>query len=83
MAFIFQAAFLEIRPLTLGPWRVFVATGWHSFSQAHIVFSDNCFNSLFSGTTGFLNNVRAFLWIPIQQYTTRRIQLKFLRHLHR
>lgn len=26
--------------------------------------------------------MRAFLWIPIQQYTTRRIQLKFLRHLH-
>lgn len=35
-----------------------------------------------TGTTGFLNNLRAFLWIPIQQYTTRRIQLKFLRHLH-
>ncbi|XP_041366375.1 ATP-binding cassette sub-family B member 6, mitochondrial-like [Gigantopelta aegis] len=35
-----------------------------------------------TGTTGFLNNVRSFLWIKVQQYTTRHIQVKLLRHLH-
>ncbi|KAK3109105.1 hypothetical protein FSP39_023133, partial [Pinctada imbricata] len=34
------------------------------------------------GTTGFLNNARSFLWIPVQQYTTRRIQVKLFSHLH-
>ncbi|KAK3099268.1 hypothetical protein FSP39_001923 [Pinctada imbricata] len=35
-----------------------------------------------TGSTGFLNNARAFLWIRVQQYTTRKIQLKFLTHIH-
>ncbi|XP_061179768.1 ATP-binding cassette sub-family B member 6-like [Saccostrea echinata] len=36
-----------------------------------------------TGTTGFLNNARSFLWIPVQQYTTRRIQVRLFNHLHR
>ncbi|XP_056002863.1 ATP-binding cassette sub-family B member 6-like [Ostrea edulis] len=36
-----------------------------------------------TGTTGFLNNARTFLWIPVQQYTTRRIQVRLFSHLHR
>ncbi|OWF39062.1 ATP-binding cassette sub-family B member 6, mitochondrial-like [Mizuhopecten yessoensis] len=35
-----------------------------------------------SGTSGFLSNIRTFLWIPVQQFTTRKIQVKLFRHLH-
>lgn len=40
------------------------------------------FRIAFLGTTGFLNNARSFLWIPVQQYTTRRIQVRLFSHLH-
>ncbi|KAK3108353.1 hypothetical protein FSP39_006149 [Pinctada imbricata] len=35
-----------------------------------------------AATNGFLRNARSFLWIPVQQYTTRRIQVKLFSHLH-
>ncbi|KAK7473352.1 hypothetical protein BaRGS_00035400 [Batillaria attramentaria] len=35
-----------------------------------------------TGTTGLLNNMRSLLWIKVQQYTTRRIQVKLFNHLH-
>ncbi|PVD29468.1 hypothetical protein C0Q70_08719 [Pomacea canaliculata] len=35
-----------------------------------------------SGQTGFLNNLRSLLWIKVQQYTTRRVQVKLFSHLH-
>lgn len=35
-----------------------------------------------TGTTGLLNNIRTLLWIKVQQYTTRRIQVKLFNHLH-
>ena len=31
---------------------------------------------------GFLNNARQFLWIPIQQFTSRAIQIQVFSHLH-
>lgn len=31
---------------------------------------------------GLLNNLRSFLWIRIQQYTTREIEVELFRHLH-
>ena len=31
---------------------------------------------------GFLNNARQFLWIPIQQFTSRAIQIQVFAHLH-
>ncbi|KAJ8682800.1 hypothetical protein QAD02_018592 [Eretmocerus hayati] len=31
---------------------------------------------------GILNNLRSYLWIKIQQYTTREIQVELFRHLH-
>lgn len=34
------------------------------------------------GSMGFLNNARSFLWIPVQQFTTREIQIELFRHLH-
>ncbi|XP_068633217.1 ATP-binding cassette sub-family B member 6 [Battus philenor] len=35
-----------------------------------------------TGSMGFLNNLRSFLWIKVQQYTTRELQLELFRHLH-
>lgn len=35
-----------------------------------------------TGSMGLLNNLRSFLWIPIQQYTTREIEVELFRHLH-
>ncbi|OAD55726.1 ATP-binding cassette sub-family B member 6, mitochondrial [Eufriesea mexicana] len=35
-----------------------------------------------TGGMGFLNNLRSFLWIRIQQYTTREIEVELFRHLH-
>lgn len=35
-----------------------------------------------TGTMGVLNNLRSFLWIRIQQYTTREIEVELFRHLH-
>lgn len=34
------------------------------------------------GSMGLLNNLRSFLWIRIQQYTTREIEVELFRHLH-
>lgn len=31
---------------------------------------------------GLLNNLRSFLWIRIQQYTTRELEVELFRHLH-
>lgn len=35
-----------------------------------------------TGTMGLLNNARSFLWVRMQQYTTREIELELFRHLH-
>ncbi|KAI5644369.1 ABC transporter transmembrane region domain-containing protein [Phthorimaea operculella] len=35
-----------------------------------------------TGGMGFLNNLRSFLWIRVQQYTTRELQLELFKHLH-
>lgn len=35
-----------------------------------------------TGGMGLLNNLRSFLWIRIQQYTTREIELELFSHLH-
>lgn len=35
-----------------------------------------------TGSMGFLNNFRSFLWIRIQQYTTREIEIELFAHLH-
>lgn len=35
-----------------------------------------------TGTMGLLNNLRSFLWIKIQQYTTRTIEVELFKHLH-
>ncbi|BFZ02111.1 hypothetical protein BsWGS_05150 [Bradybaena similaris] len=35
-----------------------------------------------TGTAGFVNNLRSLLWIRVEQYCTRSIQLKLFTHLH-
>lgn len=35
-----------------------------------------------TGTMGILNNLRSFLWIRIQQYTSLTIEIELFRHLH-
>ena len=34
------------------------------------------------GTMGLLNNLRSFLWIKVQQYTARTMQIQLFAHLH-
>ncbi|XP_043655583.1 ATP-binding cassette sub-family B member 6 [Drosophila teissieri] len=35
-----------------------------------------------TGSMGLFNNLRTFLWIRVQQYTTREIEIELFRHLH-
>ncbi|XP_012267076.2 ATP-binding cassette sub-family B member 6 [Athalia rosae] len=35
-----------------------------------------------TGGMGLLNNLRSFLWIRIQQFTTREVEVELFRHLH-
>ena len=37
---------------------------------------------LFLGSMGLLNNLRAFIWIRVQQYTSRSVQTQLFEHLH-
>ena len=36
----------------------------------------------FQGGVGIISSAQSFLWIPVQQYTTRKISVKMLEHLH-
>ncbi|XP_069472975.1 ATP-binding cassette sub-family B member 6 [Ambystoma mexicanum] len=35
-----------------------------------------------AGSTGFVSNLRSFLWIRVQQYTNRVVQTRLFAHLH-
>lgn len=35
-----------------------------------------------SGSSGFVSNLRSFLWIRVQQFTNRVVQLRLFAHLH-
>ncbi|KAF6112496.1 ATP binding cassette subfamily B member 6 (Langereis blood group) [Phyllostomus discolor] len=35
-----------------------------------------------TGSTGFVSNLRTFLWIKVQQFTSRRVELRLFSHLH-
>lgn len=35
-----------------------------------------------AGTSGFVSNMRSFLWTRVQQHTSRTVQLKLFAHLH-
>ncbi|BES91756.1 ABC transporter transmembrane region [Nesidiocoris tenuis] len=36
-----------------------------------------------TGGMGLLNNLRSFLWISVQQYTTREVEVELFSHLHK
>ena len=36
-----------------------------------------------TGGIGLLNNLKAFLWIKVQQFTSRTLQVQLFAHLHR
>ncbi|XP_006890304.1 PREDICTED: ATP-binding cassette sub-family B member 6, mitochondrial [Elephantulus edwardii] len=35
-----------------------------------------------TGSTGFVSNLRTFLWIRVQQFTARQVELRLFSHLH-
>ncbi|XP_060008050.1 ATP-binding cassette sub-family B member 6 isoform X1 [Lagenorhynchus albirostris] len=35
-----------------------------------------------TGSTGFVSNLRTFLWIRVQQFTSRQVELRLFSHLH-
>uniref|UniRef100_A0A4W3HL01 ATP-binding cassette sub-family B member 6 n=1 Tax=Callorhinchus milii TaxID=7868 RepID=A0A4W3HL01_CALMI len=35
-----------------------------------------------AGSSGFVNNLRSFLWIRVQQFTNREVQIRLFAHLH-
>ncbi|XP_042282901.1 ATP-binding cassette sub-family B member 6 isoform X3 [Thunnus thynnus] len=35
-----------------------------------------------AGTSGFISNLRQFLWIKVQQFTSRGVQVRLFSHLH-
>lgn len=35
-----------------------------------------------AGSTGFVSNLRTFMWIRVQQYTNREVQTRLFAHLH-
>ncbi|XP_069792130.1 ATP-binding cassette sub-family B member 6-like isoform X2 [Narcine bancroftii] len=35
-----------------------------------------------TGASGFVNNIRSFMWIKVQQYTSRQVQVGLFAHLH-
>ncbi|XP_053452993.1 ATP-binding cassette sub-family B member 6 [Nycticebus coucang] len=35
-----------------------------------------------TGSTGFVSNLRTFLWIRVQQFTSRHVELRLFSHLH-
>ncbi|KAM4698649.1 ATP-binding cassette sub-family B member 6 [Rhinophrynus dorsalis] len=35
-----------------------------------------------AGATGFVSNLRTFLWIRVQQFTNREVQIRLFAHLH-
>lgn len=68
-----------------------VGEGWHSkwYCKDSILNTTACFIlnkpwtvSLPSGTSGFVSNLRSFLWTYVQQYTSRVVQVRLFAHLH-
>ncbi|XP_078259374.1 ATP-binding cassette sub-family B member 6 [Rhinoraja longicauda] len=35
-----------------------------------------------TGASGFVNNIRSFMWIKVQQFTSRQVQISLFAHLH-
>ncbi|XP_077176874.1 ATP-binding cassette sub-family B member 6 [Paroedura picta] len=56
---------------------------WHTLVRTVFIFSTLKFlQGGGAGSTGFVSNLRTFLWIRVQQFTNREVQVKLFRHLH-
>ncbi|CAI9547650.1 unnamed protein product [Staurois parvus] len=56
---------------------------WNSVpSLVSIFFFFFFFFLCLSGATGFVSNLRTFLWIRVQQFTNREVQIRLFAHLH-
>ncbi|XP_072841428.2 ATP-binding cassette sub-family B member 6 isoform X2 [Pogona vitticeps] len=56
---------------------------WHILVQTVCIYAALKFlQGGGAGSTGFISNMRTFLWIRVQQFTSREIQVQLLRHLH-
>ncbi|KAL8183015.1 UNVERIFIED_CONTAM: ATP-binding cassette sub- B member 6, mitochondrial [Gekko kuhli] len=56
---------------------------WHMLVRTVFIFSTLKFlQGGGAGSTGFVSNLRTFLWIRVQQFTNREVQVKLFRHLH-
>lgn len=51
------------------------------FPDSVMHFSVSC-PSFSSGASGFVSNLRSFLWIRVQQFTNRVVQVRLFAHLH-
>uniref|UniRef100_G1KN81 ATP-binding cassette sub-family B member 6 n=1 Tax=Anolis carolinensis TaxID=28377 RepID=G1KN81_ANOCA len=58
-------------------------SGWHILLQTICIYTALKFlQGGGVGATGFISNTRSFLWIRVQQFTSREVQVHLLRHLH-
>uniref|UniRef100_A0A3Q3BAY9 ATP-binding cassette sub-family B member 6 n=1 Tax=Kryptolebias marmoratus TaxID=37003 RepID=A0A3Q3BAY9_KRYMA len=58
-------------------------SGWHTVSATVGVYVVLKFlQGGGSGSSGFVSNMRSFLWIRVQQFTTRVVQVRLFAHLH-
>ncbi|XP_061465354.1 ATP-binding cassette sub-family B member 6 [Rhineura floridana] len=56
---------------------------WHILLQTVCIYAGLKFlQGGGAGSTGFISNMRTFLWIRVQQFTSREIQVQLVRHLH-
>ncbi|XP_048341083.1 ATP-binding cassette sub-family B member 6 isoform X2 [Sphaerodactylus townsendi] len=56
---------------------------WHMLVRTVFIFSTLKFlQGGGAGSSGFVSNLRTFLWIRVQQFTNREVQVKLFSHLH-
>lgn len=55
------------------------------YPSLSVVNKDNLYWHFFfiAGALGMLTNLRSLLWIKVQQYTSRAVQVRLFAHLHR
>ncbi|XP_038574896.1 ATP-binding cassette, sub-family B (MDR/TAP), member 6a [Micropterus salmoides] len=58
-------------------------SSWHTLSMTVCVYVLLKFmQGGGAGASGFVSNMRSFLWIKVQQYTNRLVQVQLFSHLH-
>ncbi|CAK6962488.1 ATP-binding cassette sub-family B member 6 [Scomber scombrus] len=58
-------------------------SSWHTLATTVIIYVFLKFmQGGGAGASGFISNLRSFLWIRVQQYTNRVVQVRLFAHLH-